>query len=319
MRLRIATFNLENLDDDGPVPLDQRLPVLRRILDALDADILCLQEVNAQEPPKHARTLAALDQLLAGTRYAGFARADTTSDRGDYPRDIHNLVVVSRHPIATVDQAAHRLVPPIDWRWLGGEDSTPVRFERPILSVVIDVGRPLHLFNLHLRAPLAVAVPGGKAGPFAWKSISAWAEGYFLAAVKRQAQALEARLLIEDVLDHDPDAWIVVAGDVNAEPREVPLTLLTAPLDATGNADLAGRELEALADRVPADRRFTVRHGRRILLDHILASRSLAARCTAVEIRNESLADEVEAARRGFEDPAGFHAPIVAEFQIDPA
>ena len=314
MRLRIATYNLENFDDERPLSLEERLPVLRRYLDRLGADILCLQEVNAQEPPKRPRTLAALERLVAGTPYAGFHRAGTTSDGGDYPRDIHNLVVLSRHPIGAVEQVAHSLVPPIAWRWLDAERSQPVRFERPVLSVVIDVGQPLHLLNLHLRAPLAVAVPGGKAGPFAWKTVPAWAEGYFLAGVKRQAQALEARLLVDAILDRDRDAWIVVAGDLNAEEREVPLTILTAPLDATGNPALAGRTLARLSDRVPAERRYTVRHGRGLLLDHLLVSRPLAERCTAVEILNSGLADEVEAANAGFDDPAGFHAPMVAEF-----
>ncbi|WP_374446759.1 endonuclease/exonuclease/phosphatase family protein [Stella sp.] len=316
MRLRIATYNLENFDDEGPLPLDRRLPVLGRTLARLDADILCLQEVNAQEAPKRPRTLAALDRLVAGTPYAGFHRALTTSEGGDYPRDIHNLVILSRHPIRTVDQVAHRLVPPVDWRWLAGEHGEPVRFERPILAVVIDVGRPLHLLDLHLRAPLAVAVPGGKTGPFAWRSVGGWAEGYFLAAVKRQAQALEARLLIESIFDRDPEAWIVVAGDLNAEEREVPLAILAAPTDATGNPALAARSLASLAHLVPADRRFTVRHGRGLLLDHILVSQALARRCTGVEILNAELSDEADAARAGFDDPAGFHAPMVAAFEL---
>jgi hypothetical protein len=36
-------------------------------------------------------------------------------------------------------------------------------------------------------------VPGQKAEPFAWKTVSDWAEGFFAAAVKRAGQALELR------------------------------------------------------------------------------------------------------------------------------
>jgi MFS family permease len=36
-----------------------------------------------------------------------------------------------------------------------------------------------------LMATLAAAVPGQKAGPFAWKTVSGWAEGFFAAAAKR--------------------------------------------------------------------------------------------------------------------------------------
>lgn len=50
-RLRVATFNLENLDDKaGKKPtLEERIAVMRPMLLRLDADVLCLQEVNGQE------------------------------------------------------------------------------------------------------------------------------------------------------------------------------------------------------------------------------------------------------------------------------
>jgi exonuclease III len=70
--LRIATFNLENLDDKpGEEPaLDKRIALMRPQLLRLNADILCLQEVNGQEQPGQPRRLLALDRLLAGTGYA---------------------------------------------------------------------------------------------------------------------------------------------------------------------------------------------------------------------------------------------------------
>ena len=51
IKLRIATFNLENLDNKpGEKPtLDERIAVMRPQLIRLNADILCLQEVNGQE------------------------------------------------------------------------------------------------------------------------------------------------------------------------------------------------------------------------------------------------------------------------------
>jgi endonuclease/exonuclease/phosphatase family metal-dependent hydrolase len=66
---RIATFNLENLGDpsgDGTA-LEHRIAALRPQLLRLDADILCLQEVNAQQEPGHGRSLRALDALLQET------------------------------------------------------------------------------------------------------------------------------------------------------------------------------------------------------------------------------------------------------------
>ncbi|MDH3739793.1 MAG: endonuclease/exonuclease/phosphatase family protein, partial [Alphaproteobacteria bacterium] len=57
--LRLATFNLENLDAAPGVspPLAARIEVLRPQLVRTQADILFLQEVNGQ-PSKAPRTLA---------------------------------------------------------------------------------------------------------------------------------------------------------------------------------------------------------------------------------------------------------------------
>src|SRR5690242_8333066 len=95
--LRIATFNLESLDESPR--LAERIACLRRQLTALEADLLCLQEVNAQKPDGGGpRRLQALDALLAGSPYAGFRRVSTATPDGD-PADVHNLVILSRLPI----------------------------------------------------------------------------------------------------------------------------------------------------------------------------------------------------------------------------
>ena len=82
--LRIATYNLENLDDrpDQVPTLEERIAVLRPALLRLHADIVCLQEINAQTGPGKERRLAVLDRLLEGTPYAEFDRAVTKSDSG---------------------------------------------------------------------------------------------------------------------------------------------------------------------------------------------------------------------------------------------
>jgi len=120
MPLRISTFNLENLDDrPGPgSSLGERIAVIRPQLLRLRADILCLQEINGQEPDKKnktgnkGRTLRALDALLAETPYAGFHRISTRSVSGSGVRDKHNLVILSRYPIKDHAQVRHHLVPP---------------------------------------------------------------------------------------------------------------------------------------------------------------------------------------------------------------
>jgi hypothetical protein len=77
--LRIAAFNLENLDDrpDQSPSLKERIAVMGPQLIRLNAHILCLQEVNGQEEPGQPRRLLALQRLFEGTRYAGYCMAST--------------------------------------------------------------------------------------------------------------------------------------------------------------------------------------------------------------------------------------------------
>src|SRR5690606_41870166 len=165
--LRIATFNLENLDDrdDLKPSLADRIPVLRPQLEWLAADVLCRQEVNGQPHEKHGqRGLDALDRLIEGTSYAGFHRAMTTSPSGG-AMDVHNLVILSRFPIVEHRQVRHEVVPAPSYRMVTAEppaeDAAPVEWDRPALHARIDVdGEALHIVNLHLRAPRASFVPG---------------------------------------------------------------------------------------------------------------------------------------------------------------
>jgi endonuclease/exonuclease/phosphatase family metal-dependent hydrolase len=173
-------------------------------------------------------------------------------------------------------------------------------------------GRRLHVVNLHLRAPLAAPVPGQKKDSHTWRSVSGWAEGFFLATVKRAGQALETRLFIERIFDDDPEALVAVCGDFNAEERQTPLRTIRGDPADTGNAALEARALVPLDRTLPASQRFSVVHGgHKEMLDHVLVSRALLDCYRHVEVHNEGLADELSDA-----GPASHHAPLVAEFAL---
>ena len=324
-RLRIATFNLENLDDDNRemAPLDARIEALRPQLQRLEADILCLQEVNAQSGAGRQRTLHALDRLLHDTPYADYVRAVTTNDKGDNLRDVQNLVILSRPPIRESRQYLNELVPEAAYRVTTAdpavENAAPVRWDRPVLhaAVALTDGRILHVVNLHLRAPLPAFIPGQKQEAFVWKSVGGWAEGTFISEIKRAGQALEARLLVDRLFDADPHALIAVLGDLNCDGRDAPLKILRGEVEETGNAALADRVLAPLELSLPMDRRFSVLHyGQKLMLDHILVSRHLLARFRRAEIHNELLTDELVAFFAGRRDADSYHAPVVAEFHF---
>jgi endonuclease/exonuclease/phosphatase family metal-dependent hydrolase len=324
MSFRIATFNLENLDDrpDLDPPLDERIALLRPQLLRLAADILCLQEINGQQPKNGGpRGLFALERLLEGTPYEHFERISTISSNEAGVASVHNLVILSRWPLFGREQLRHELVSPPAYRPTTAEpreaEGQAVEWDRPLLKASVELpgGRTLHVVNLHLRAPLAALVTGQKQDAFTWRSVGGWAEGFFLATVKRSGQALEARLLVDRLFDEEPGALIAVCGDLNAEEREMPLRILRGDVEDTGNGHLAYRALVPLERTLPDSQRFSVlHHGHKQMLDHILVSRTLLAYCRQVEVHNEALGDELVAYATVSHSPESYHAPVVAEF-----
>ena len=324
-KLRIASFNLENLGGrPGRQPdLAARIAILRPQMERLRADILCLQEVNGQRVEGHEpRRLTALETLLAGTRYENFQRVVSEGVHSG-PMDVHNLVILSRYPVLEWRQYRNDLVEAPRFRTVTAAppmaEAQPVPWDRPILYARLDLGagRPLDLFNVHYRAPLAAFIPGQKSDPFAWKSVSGWAEGYYLAAMKRSGQALETRLAIESCFARDAEALVCVAGDFNAGLDEMPLRIVVGAEEDTGSGDLAGHSLVSLELSLPADRRYSViHHGSRQMLDHVLASRQLAGHFRDFEAHNESLGDELVGYAKVAHSASSYHAPVVAAFEL---
>jgi predicted extracellular nuclease len=150
-----------------------------------------------------------------------------------------------------------------------------------------------------------------------WRSVGGWAEGYYLASLKRAGQALELRLLLDRLLAERPDRLIAIAGDFNAEDHETPLRIAVGAEEDTGNGALAGYAMAILDRALPADRRWSMlHHGRPQMVDHILASRTLLGRFKSIEVHNETLADELVGFAKVDRPPGSYHAAVVAEFEL---
>jgi endonuclease/exonuclease/phosphatase family metal-dependent hydrolase len=123
------------------------------------------------------------------------------------------------------------------------------------------------------------------------------------------------RISVDRLFDLDPHGAVLVAGDFNAEDHETPLKILVGAEEDTGNGHLASRSLVVLDRSLAGDRRFSVlHHGRPLMLDHILASRSLLGRFRAIEVHNETLGDELVGYGKTRHAAGSYHAPLVAVF-----
>ncbi|UBF28868.1 endonuclease/exonuclease/phosphatase family protein [Kovacikia minuta CCNUW1] len=325
-KLRIATFNLENLDDKpGEQPsLKTRIAVMRPQLIRLNADILCLQEVNGQETSGQ-RQLLALDKLLETTPYQEYHRA-TTKTEGGQVYDERNLVILSRFEISEFKQYKHQFAPPLMYRQITAQPAETkakeLTWERPILHAKINLlgNQVLDVINVHLKSKLPTTIAGQKVNDFTWKTASGWAEGSFISAMKRVGQALETRLLIDQLLDANEDALIVICGDFNAEADEVPIEAIRGDVENTGNSQLAKRVMVACERTIPASARFSLLHqGKGTMLDHVLISRSLLTYYQGIEIHNELLHDESLAFATDKLYPESDHAPVIVEFALPDA
>ncbi|MEM8724081.1 MAG: endonuclease/exonuclease/phosphatase family protein, partial [Pseudomonadota bacterium] len=99
-------------------------------------------------------------------------------------------------------------------------------------------------------------------------------------ALSRAAQAAAVNAQVDTLLAANPDAQIVVAGDLNEFQFEEPLEVLTGELDFDGATVSPGSEtvLENLTFGLDPDDRFSVLfQGNAQALDHILATGNLAA------------------------------------------
>ncbi len=322
MSLRLATFNLENLDDNVHPSLVERIQIMRPQLERVAADIICLQEIHSQGPAG-SRALLALDQLLSNTPYAGFNRQATLTTSGQF-YDKRNLVTLSRFPILSTQIIRDSAGPRPSYQMATADPpdplANPVEWERPMLYTQIDVGsgRTLHLINVHLKSKLASNIPGQKIDNFTWRTVSAWAEGSFISSMKRVGQALQARLLIDNIFDANGlGSLIVIAGDFNAEADEVPFKAICGPVEETGNPAHAARLMIPCENNIPDSARFSLYHlGKGQMLDHIIASRSLLRYLRGAEIHNEALPDESGAFRQDIKFPESDHAPVVAVFDF---
>ncbi len=313
--LTVATFNVENLH-----PGDEMIPRLAWVIrnDLGAPDVVALQEVQDDSGPEDdgttsaAATFAALIEAIAavdGPRYevhqidprdnadggqpggnirVGFLvdpRRVTVTQRGELSPDARVEVHVDeRGPLLSPNPGR---VSPADPAFAESEELGYAPTRKPLALEVDFQGRRVFLVNVHLKSKSGDdRVFGSRQPP------------RFVTEEQRSLQAARVRELADEILARDPEAAVVVLGDLNEHEFRGPLAVLTA-----------GDSLVNLIERVPVADRYTYNYrGNSQVLDHILVSPGLA---TGAQILIQHLHADFPVPR-----PSD-HDPVLARLKID--
>lgn len=304
--LRVATFNLENLSARSPNEKYRRLAAA--VAGNLGSpEILALQEVQDDSGPKDDGTVSADETLrrlvdaieaVGGVRYA--ARLIDPADKADGGQpgaNIRTAFFYNPERVEYVDRAgcgegsgvdvvdgpsltcSPGLVDPGNPAFANGR--------KPLVGEFRFGGRRLFVVNLHLASKSGDDPLFGRQQPPKTPSTD-----------RRNAQAGVAAELVGALLARDPEAALLVLGDLNDFETSEPL------------ATLEGAGLENLVARLPVGDRYTyVYLGNSQVLDHILVSPSLTG---GAEVDIVHLDAEFPAA-----DRASDHDPVIVRLSFN--
>ncbi len=296
--VRIASYNLRNLDpndNDGDRDVaDGRFTALaEQIVHALESPaIIALQEVQDSSGSLDDGitdadlTLRMLIDAIVGAggpRYAAIDNPPADGQDGGQPGG--NIRVGYLY-----DPARATLVPGSVVRITDADLSDGDAFadsRKPLAAMFTVHGRTLHVVNNHF------ASKGGSTPLFG--AVQPPVNG---GEAQRIAQAEVVRKFVQALQAAEPDAQVVVLGDLNEFQFMAPITALTGDSHPI---------LVNLTDTLAPTERYTyIYQGNAQALDHILVSRNLAthARYDVVHLNVE------------FVDPASDHDPVVAQLQL---
>lgn len=310
MDVRLATFNLLDLGfregNETPEPkkrLDDHVDELRATIRRLDADAVAFQEVL--DP-------SLLQPLLEDLDYPHVALADRASSP-------LRLGVFSRYPLLSPRSVATRTRLSISDRKTGMEFSFQGAFSRPVLEVTWAVpGLETTLYVVHWKSKIPSFIPSAPhASGGAWESLGQVAEGRLVTEMKRLAQSVELRRVLDQKLRVDARARLAVLGDFNDNLASESLRIVRGDARACESPSLRHFELIPCELSVPRDLRYTHDyHGHREMIDHILISRGLKAHFAQARIFNELLSAAEEGPEPDLYSDESDHAPFVVTFRV---
>lgn len=266
----IATFNLYNLFMNPPetaVPLSARLSKLTLAI----KDTLLLPEIIAVQEVDSTAVLQQLAiQLNKHTGADYQAAAHATSDR----RGIQVGVLYDQSRV--IGNRLWQMSGPEVEAAFGISSFSPGR--EPFVGEFVvgdrlSGGRPLTLIVNHFKSNYV-----GEADPALHEQMRQASEA------QRMAQAQVVRDFVNDLLAADSAAWVLVAGDLNDCPRRARRDGRTSPVTILEGSAAETPLVNLLMSQGNPFTYTFFWEGDTMILDHLLASPSLAQQLTAVRV-----------------------------------
>ncbi len=307
----VATWNLENLflpgSGDGPrdqAAYDRKLDALAATIGGLEPDVLAVQEVGDPE---------ALDDLVG--RLDGSWNVALAGVR-EGERAIR-VGFVARTALEDVEEVV-AFPEGLDPVQVDDSGTPQAEMGRPALKARAE---GVDLVTCHLKSKL-LTYPDGRFQPRDEDERARFG-GYAL--FRRTAEAVTLRCYANTLLDgQGDDRPLVLLGDLNDEEHAATTQILQGPPGSEIGTPASRRRTRAtawrlwnLAPLIPPGRRYSRRfRGREELIDHILVSRALVTRVTAVDTGpgEPPSIDETPTDRR--DEPGSDHLPVVATFDL---
>ncbi|MCW5316596.1 endonuclease I [Nostoc sp. KVJ3] len=294
--LTVATFNVENLD-----PKDQRFDNIAKIIgNNLNApDVISLVEVQDNNGPVDDDVVDANEtyqKLITALKNIGSPAYDfveiAPSDDQDGGEPGGNIRVgllfqPSRITLAKLPRKG------------GSLDAVAITQGANGLDLSLNPGRidPTNSAFEASRKPLATEFIFNGQKVFIIANHFVSKKGGSPTDVKRVKQAEIVNEFVGQILEADPQAKVIVLGDLNDLPDSLPLKTLK------------GNILENLTDSLPASDRFSFKFsGNLELIDHLLVSQNLS-RLAQPKI-------DIVHVNVGFTKPVSDHDPVIAAFTL---
>ena len=310
--LTVATYNAFNLDpsDGDPGGADDRLDALARsIVNNLNSpDIIALQEIQDNTGSTDDGTVAA-DQTLvelivaivqAGGPLYSFAQIDPTNnaDGGAPGSNIRNAFLYNPARVSGPADLQRIEDPAFD----EGGDGTPAEAayegtRKPLVGTFtfLSTGEEVTVIGNHLKSKTQDDVLYGNVQPPVENTLA-----------QRVDQAEVINDFVADILAADPDANVIVLGDLND-------FQFSDTLAALANGNGGDPELLNLVDLLDTEDQYSfIFNGNSQVLDHILASPNLTDDSPEIDAVHINL---------DFGFPGGNpsdHDPLVAKFDLSP-